>query len=232
MGVRVKNSSETIERSVLVTGLELHRQAARFFVSLATALDTDKPAAVEVRGEPIKDLDARNNASLAAVLSSHAAVEAFLNELYLCHEENLYPVMQIDQAFALRLDTAWRSGADRFNIRGKVDLAFALRDLEPLNWDEGASQDLLVLGKLRNELVHHKARWIDDSLEGTESVDGIERQLHRKFALANWPSGGTVPFRWMRCLGAGCASWAWDTAREFINDISKRLRLGLVPMRF
>lgn len=228
----MQNQSESYERSVLVTGLELHRNAARFFVQLATALDGAQPAAVEVRGEPIKDFDARNNASLAAVLSSHAAVDAFLNELYLCHEENLYPVMQIERDFASRLDMAWRSGADRFSIRGKIDLALALKGVEPIDWDRGVSQDLLLLGKLRNELVHHKARWIDDSLEGSESIDSIERQLHGRFELAKWSNEGAVPFRWMKCLGAGCAKWAWNTSRVCINEVSRRLGLALIHMRF
>jgi hypothetical protein len=229
----MNKTPDTDRRSVLVTGLELHRDAARFFVELASALDQPEPAMVYVGDRPIVGLDARQNASLAAVLNSHSAVEALINEIYFCQEKNFFMVFRgIDKDFAAKLDTARRAGVDRLGIRERADLAVLIKGAEPISWDRGFSQDLIHLNQLRNELVHHKARWIDDSREGPDSEDDIERRLHKKFPLAKLDGGGIAPFRWMKCLGAGCARWSWDTARGFINDISMRLQLGVAPLNF
>ena len=221
----------TDRSSVLVTGVEVHADAARFFVGMAKALDSPEGPDKLFVARPTWCLDPLQNVSLAAVLNSYSAVEAFLNEIYRCQSENLFIVFQgLDKELARKLDGAWNAGADRFNVRDKTDLALVIADAAPMNWAAGVAQHLLLLGKLRNELVHHKARWIDDSKSGSKSDDKLEKQLMGLFPLAHFPGLGNPPFRWSQCLSAGCAEWAWKTVRDFMNEVAERLKLGL-PVR-
>jgi hypothetical protein len=218
---------------VMVTGLEVHSNAARFFVELSQQLDQADGYDATFHQRLKFSTDPLQSAALAAVLNSCSAIEALLNELYLCDSEGLFIVFQgLQKAHAEKLGRAWNAGAERLSIKEKVDLALTLTDAKPLNWGTAIPQRVTLLLRLRNELVHHKARWIDQSRTNAASEDSLERQLHNQFEPAQVPAYGNPPFRWSRCLGSGCATWAWTTARTFINDIAARMQLGMVPMHF
>jgi hypothetical protein len=177
--------------------------------------------------------DPLQSAALAAVLNSCSAIEAFLNELHLCESEGLFIVFRgLRKTHAQKLARAWNAGAERLSVKEKVDLALTLADAQPLDWGTAVPQRVTLLLRLRNELVHHKARWIDPSRTDSASEDSLERQLHNQFEHAQFPAYGNPPFRWSRCLGSGCATWAWTTAREFINDLAARIHVGMLPLNF
>lgn len=162
--------------------------------------------------------------SLAAVLMSYFAVEALLNEIFLAGSLGLTTNFQgLDATCADRLSAAWDAGAWKLNPLEKADMALVIALAEPLKWGEGVAQRFGLLHDLRNDLVHHKPRWTEHGRTPTESDDKLERRLHQQFENAVVWKGRGAAFRWHGCLGAGCASWAWNTAAGFAQELSGRL---------
>jgi hypothetical protein len=158
------------------------------------------------------------DSSLAAVLMAYLSVEAAVNELLLAHQlGHLRNMPGLDAGLAQRFSQTWDAGASKLNAMEKADLARITAGLEPTIWGEGAAQQVGLLHDLRNELVHHKPKWVEPVADGSASKDKLERSLHQLFAPATIWHGrfGTTPFRWNGCLGAGCARWAYKAACAF-----------------
>jgi hypothetical protein len=156
--------------------------------------------------------------SLAAVLMAYLSVEAAVNELLLAHQLGHAANMPgFDAALAKRLSDAWDAGVSKLNAMEKADLARITAGVGPTIWGQGPAQHVGLLHDLRNELIHHKPKWVDHVADGSASKDKLERSLHQLFAPATIWKGrtGTQPFRWNGCLGGGCARWAYKAARAF-----------------
>jgi hypothetical protein len=160
--------------------------------------------------------------SLAAVLMAYLSVEASVNELLLAHQlGHAVNMPGFDPGLAKRLSEAWDAGAAKLNAMEKADLARITASVGPTDWGKGPAQQIGLLHDLRNELIHHKPKWVEHVAAGSTSKDKLERSLHQLFAPATIWKGrtGAPPFRWNGCLGAGCARWAYKAARAFNVDL-------------
>jgi hypothetical protein len=155
--------------------------------------------------------------SLAAVLMAYLSVEAAVNELLLAHQlGHAVNMPWLDAGLPKRLSEAW-AGAAKLNAMEKADLARVTAGVRPTEWGKGPAQQIGLLHNLRNELIHHKPKWVEQVAAGSASKDKLERSLHKLFAPAKIWKGrtGAPPFRWNGCLGGGCARWAYKAARAF-----------------
>lgn len=205
--------------------------AARQFAAQAAVLDdvTTYQAADEKR-RPVIETELLN-VSLAAVLTSYFAIEAFLNEIFLAGSLGLAGNFDgLGAAVAGRLSAAWDAGASKLNPLEKADMALVIALAEPLNSGEGFAQRFGLLHRLRNDLVHSEPQWTEHGRPATASDDKLERRLHRQFQNAAIWQGRGVGFRWHGCLGSGCASWAWTTAAGFAQELSSRLGMRIYWM--
>ena len=73
-------------------------------------------------------------------------------------------------------------------------------------WEKDAAQDLLLLGRLRNDLIHHKAAWMDDGstavtlYTGGFSADGKSATVSA--SIPNTSTGKPTPLELRMSLGA------------------------------
>jgi hypothetical protein len=226
-GIAIATSIAKVTASTITSGSMLYIAAAKRFSNRAADLDdAGKLVGLSQKGKEglIADLV---DASLAAVLVSNLAVEAILNELFL--ESNLVPPGQwfkgIPEDVSRALFDEWKQGADRDDVVTKCQLAAKLAGKPPLNFGGGSFQQLTHLIALRNVLVHHKPAVVEHGKPSAESDDDIEKRICRSFPRSQL-CDESYPFRWNRCMGAGCARWAYETAVAFERDFFAHLGIG------
>ena len=151
---------------------------------------------------------------------SYSAVEALLNELFeeFEHFDQAVWFKDLDPRIAARLNQARSSGIEKLNPIDKAKVALAIADCS-LNWGQGKPQGFILLHTLRNALVHHKPF----SIEPNVTEDKLEKQLRDRFELARIWTGANINFRWGG-LGAGCALWAYETAKGFQAEFFAALK--------
>lgn len=226
-GLALATTLAKVTASTITSGSMLYIAAAKCFSNRAADLDDPgKLVGLEQKGkdELIAELV---RTALAAVLFSNLAVEAILNELYL--ESSLVPPGQwfkgIPEDVSRSLFDAWEHGAERYEVVTKCQLATALVGKARLNFGGGSYQQLTQLIALRNALVHHKPAVVEHGKPSAESDDDIEKRIFRSFPRSRF-CDESHPFRWNRCMGAGCARWAYETAVTFERDFFGHLGIG------
>lgn len=181
---------------------------------------------VEHGGKPKFDIKHRAHV-MNAILSSVAFAEAAVNELYQdasdCHHSY---VSELDQRHILLLSDYWNmteiQNKSHISLLDKFQLALLFCDKEV--FDKGANpyQDVQMVVNLRNAIVHFKPESIsasDDHRLSTKLKNKFpENQLMRESGNPYFPD---------KCLGFGCALWAWKSTENFVDSFFSRL--GIVP---
>lgn len=153
------------------------------------------------------------DASLSSVLSACFAMEATINELFLAQKLGLVGSIEgLDPRLAQVLGDAWESGAEGLGMLEKAGMVSIVCGKGKLDLGSAPMQSGSLVIALRNELVHHKPKWVLQGQEPAASPDKLERSLSPLFARAAIWKGRGAPFRWNDCLGGGCATWAASTA--------------------
>jgi hypothetical protein len=167
----------------------------------------------------------------AAILSSITFLEASLNELFASaadddHDFGEGEVALTEKDRKVLCDVSETVETVRF--LDKFQLVLHLLGREPFDRGTQPYQDIALLVRLRNLLVHSKPGWTPFYAAWDEiSDDKLMRSLaEKKFPVHSFTNEGR-PFFPDRCLGAACANWAWQTAKDFADEFYKRL--GLTP---
>lgn len=214
------------QMSITTSASIMFIEAARRFAARAAVLDDPaihnglENLAKQARASELVDT------VLAAILTASSAVEAIVNELYV--ERALFPnntspwFKGLPDDVARAFADAWRNGVKRNDIVTKCQIATAIAGKKRIDFGGGAAQQMQLLIDHRNALVHHKPVTVGHVTDPSESADAIERKLHRQFELSRI-CDASYTFRWHRCLGAGCARWAHETAEAFQRDFFARL---------
>ena len=183
----------------------------------------DREDVVAAGGEgPLPGLDEEAQGyAIGAVMLSVAFVEAAINELFQDAADNHAPyVSSLPAPTRDRWARFWRATATKFvSILEKYEMALVLADLEAQPRGEAPYQDVRLVIDLRNYLTHFLPRNLGD---GEDEVHKLEAKLIGKFdSAANMKGSGN---RWFpaHALGAGCARWAVDSARAFVEDFAQR----------
>jgi hypothetical protein len=203
----------------------MYVRAAKQFSDQASVLDDPERANGKNDSEIGALVAELSHTSLAAVMIASAAVEASINELYL-ESGLMLPGDRFqggDPQISRALLDAWNHGVDHYEVITKCHIATAIAGKPRINFGSGRAQQLTNLIKLRNTLVHHKPTWVTTEEGATESDDQIERRISNCFPHSKL--GSQYDFRWNKCLGAGCAKWAYNTSTEFIREFFFRLDL-------
>lgn len=203
----------------------MYVRAAKQFSDQASLLDDPERAVGKTDSEIDALVAELSHTCLAAVMIASAAVEASINELYL--ESSLMlpgdTFQGSDPQISRALLDAWNHGVDHYEVITKCHIATAIAGKQRIDFGSGRAQQLTNLIKLRNTLVHHKPIWVTTEESATESDDQIERRISNCFPHSRL--GYQYAFRWNKCLGAGCAAWAYNTSTEFIREFFARLDL-------
>jgi hypothetical protein len=151
----------------------------------------------------------------ACIMSSAAALEAFINELFIAHNGKL-------RALITDFETEFwgRGGFERKPILDKYQQALSMLNMPALDEHASPYREAWGLIELRNGLVHYKPTWDPDRQRQIE----LEEALAGQFALSPFPDTG-ADFVTMKCMSAGCARWAVGTVVAFVREFDSRAQL-------
>jgi hypothetical protein len=175
--------------------------------------------------------EARSNA-LATVLLSAASLESSVNEFYQQAVDRDRSALESLSDTQMKLLAELWPEIEKLSPIRKYQVALVATGHEPMSKGQEPYRSADGLIRLRNALVHFRPEW-DDDLKDHRS---LEQRLSRLFpvsALTDRAKGRMVWFP-HKCLGAGCAEWAIESAtrfsQQFVNTLGIRERLKRIPI--
>lgn len=164
-----------------------------------------------------------------AITSSCFFLEAFVNEIFLDvvdghdgHPDAYTAPLSDDAKFRMRW--LWNGGnLERAKTLTKLNVILDAADVAMFPAGQQPYQDVNLVIKLRNALVHYKVRSLGSHTPHELDADFATQQrfAHNKLMAG---TGNLFPDR---VLGHGCAEWAWQSCKEIADEFSQRL--GIRP---
>lgn len=187
-----------------------HLKAAALFRDQVARMETENMG----RGFSAFFEDIRSYAS-ACVMSSAAALEALINELFIAHNGKL-------RALLTDFETEFwgPSGVEMKPILNKYQHALLMLNMPKLDERTSPFREAWGLVQLRNALVHYKPTWDPDRKRQVE----LAEVLAGRFELSPFPDSG-ADFVAMKCMSAGCARWAVGTVVAFVREFDSQAQL-------
>jgi hypothetical protein len=212
--------------------------AAATFVRKCGALEADKPEPSEAeaqRGLVVAEWAVAEHRSfvVAAILASVAFLEAAVNELFASASHDNLEVAGGRGGLAAterKILTDLNETLANNRTLDRYQLVLHLLGRQPFDRGTAFFQDLDLLIRFRNSLVHYKPEWRPAGIEGgpTSADSKLARGLATKHFSHNPFTGPGNPFFPDKCLGHGCAVWAWTAALAFADEFFRRL--GVTPI--
>jgi hypothetical protein len=156
----------------------------------------------------------------ACIMSSTAALEALINELFIAHGSKLRALLSDFETEFWGRDRRGRGGIERKPVLDKYQDALSKLGVLTLDKHSSPYRDAWGLVELRNALVHYKPTWDPDRQRQVE----LAEVLARRFALSPYSDNG-ADFVTIQCMSAGCARWAVETVMVFIREFESRAQL-------
>lgn len=179
------------------------------------------------------DLIDHRSLVVSTILSCASFLEANINELFMDASENPNGIVKdLPKSTIKVLSKMWSRGIPRtasYPILEKYQIALALSNKKEFDLGTSLIQNITVLIKLRNALVHYEPESVitkDIAETSTIKKQKLEQQLKGKFPL-NPYTGIDNPFFPDKCLSLGCALWAFNSCINFTDDFF--MKLGIVP---
>ena len=147
-----------------------------------------------------------------AVFHSYAAIEAELWSVLNHGPGHHLGTNRIDHA-ALRILEPLAELLEWQDVLVKCKAILHVLQRRPLPNGRGATQRLILLARLRNELVHYKSRW-NAQMSDAGFVRGLRAQ---HFSVPPFRRNAAVYFP-LQVLGASCAAWSVRTSFEFLLE--------------
>lgn len=195
-----------------------HLWAAKFFTNQAKALEQVH------EGEPKIDLTHRAYVT-SAVFSATAFLEAAVNEVLKdVFDGETTRMSTLSEIARARITTFWEYNSDRASILDKYQFVLGAFDQPRFDASKQPLQDIALLVKLRNELVHAKPE--TQATGQSEPTHVLEAKLKGKFAENEMMKRSGNPYFPDKCLGVGCAEWAVNNCVLFADAFFSRLGIG------
>jgi hypothetical protein len=148
----------------------------------------------------------------ATILLCVAALESNINE-YLFDASRLFPQFDAEQSKVMV------ELLERLPILDKYEKVLYLKKCDPFNKGEILSQNVSLIIRLRNELVHFHPEWHHEQEEHKK----LGSQLSGKFELSPFiQESGSVIFP-QRIVGHGCTKWAVNSTLEFMTAFDSKI---------
>ena len=144
--------------------------------------------------------------TVASILSSMAALEAFVNEIRF--EPAEYFPHQVPELVASSL-----SQSEREPLLERVAFLSVLNGRKKPDLGRNPGQSVGALVDLRNALVHFRPEWPDEQ----KAHSKLGEQLRGRFALSPF-FDSSEPIFPRACMSFGCAKWAVESIRDFIVE--------------
>ncbi|MEU0883348.1 hypothetical protein ABZ345_32480 [Lentzea sp. NPDC005914] len=195
-----------------------HLYAARYAAEAADALEAELAG-----GRAAFNLRLRGLV-LSAVAESVMFLEAAINEIFQDAADGHHSNVGALGEGPLRLMAAFWEATNNGHVKVLVKYKQALKfcDHEPFDHGSSPYQDVKLLIDLRNYLVHYRPEDVGDGLQPKMS-GGLAGRFPDNRLMAG--SGNA----WFpdHALGAGCAAWAWRSARALVDQFAAVIALSL-----
>jgi hypothetical protein len=167
--------------------------------------------------------------AIGAVMAAVGYLEALINELF---SDSGDPSLQdhfpnVPRETLELMADMWKRDVPRsarYSILEKYEIALALARKPPLDRGRSPYQDVSLLIKLRNTLVHFEPEWTLHSIvPGTDNTrpTRFPESLEGRFPINRlyaWTGNAFFPDK---CLGAGCAKWAVKSSVSFAAEFHR-----------
>lgn len=168
---------------------------------------------------------------VSIILSCVCFLESTINELFMDASENPEGIVKdLSKANIKMLSKMWARGIPRtanYNIIEKYQIALSLTKKLEMDLGEQILQDVSVLIKLRNSLIHFEPETvITKSINEPELVkmQKLEKQLKGKFEVNRFVGENNLFFP-DKCLSIGCATWAIKSVLNFTDVFFDKIEL-------
>ena len=176
-------------------------------------------------------LDIRHRTfAIGAVLSAVTFLESLVNETFQDAADasdhlsgRIAPLGEKCIALMGQFWNASESGSRYVNMLAKYQMALLFAERVKLDEAARPFQDAKLLVVIRNKLVHFRPAWKTQGEIGRE-----ERMLAGKFDENALMVGTGNPWFPDKCLGAGCAEWAWKSSLSLADEWTSRLGIPKV----
>ncbi len=146
----------------------------------------------------------------ASVMTSVAGLEAYANEVFIDGAE-LFPEMP-----KVALEELWPLLEQKSPL-DKLQSALRLRNVTPFETGSNPCQDVIVLVRLRNSLVHFKAEWFDQQTEHLKLSKALKFLATASQFLPDEP---LFPRAW---ASGGTADWAVNSVAKLLFQFEERM---------
>lgn len=170
-------------------------------------------------GKPRFDIEHRAYV-IGAVISSVAFVEAVINELFQDIKDGHSSYLTgMEKKTANLVSSIW-DDIDRVNILKKFQLGLFCFRKDLFNTGASPYQDMDLVIKIRNDLVHYKPKSLC-----VNSTHTLESKLKGKFQENKLMSGAGNNCYPDKYFGCGCSNWATQSAKKFADDFFAKIEI-------
>src|SRR5436305_9835978 len=172
---------------------------------------------------------------IGSFFSAVAFLEASINEFFAdVADGESYVRKNLTGTVASRISGLWRLDIPRtarYSVLQKYEIAERISDVATLRSDTKVYQEVVVLTRVRNALMHFEPETIKIRLgDRSEQQHRFDKFLKGKFGenpLVRW----LVPRYPDLYLSHGCANWAVRSAIDFVDDFFDRMGID-TPYEF
>jgi hypothetical protein len=162
---------------------------------------------------------------IVAVTDAVAFMESVINELLQDVADSFeIHIRALSDTTRERLVGYWVAG-ERSSIMDKYDHVLRLGNLAPMDRGAEPFQSAAVLVALRNYFVHYKPENISTSLDPPK----LAEKLRGRFPDNALMAGAANPWFPAHAISAGCAKWAHQNARAFVDHWASLMGLTQLP---
>ncbi len=164
---------------------------------------------------------------MSSIISCVCCLESYINEVFIDFSVNLKWVIEstyFNKETKELINNFWELGIPRtskYPILDKYEIFLGLSIKQKLKRGEQECQNVQLLIKLRNALVHYESEITDDVYNIGDISKNFEKIFKNKKISKNPFFSDGNSFFPDKCLSHGCAEWACKSTIDFLNYYSK-----------
>jgi len=166
--------------------------------------------------------------SIGAIWAISSFLEAYINEIYCdIYDDSPEFVGSVPENKKNLIAKMWSKGIPRtakYSILDKYDIFLDLMEIKGFSKGEFPYQDIQLLIKLRNSLIHYEPEWVKNTSShdfNDADMHKFEKKLKGKFTTNPFTGEGNA-FYPDKCIGYGCAKWGFDASIALTEEFSKK----------
>jgi hypothetical protein len=208
-----------------------HLQAADFFCQESGRIEHEYTESddSELLSQGDYHLIQHRSLVIGSIFSAVAFLEAAINEFFADAADGERHVRErLDGAVVSRISRLWRLDIPRtarYSLLQKYEIAASLADVPILSRDSAVYQEVVILTRLRNALMHFEPETVrirlGDRFQREHRFDKFLKGKFRENPLVRW----LAPHYPDLYLSHSCASWAVKSAINFVDDFFFRMTI-------